>query len=114
MKRIEDIEREMIKKEVADFKVGDTVKVMVKVPEADKIRIHPYEGVVIRRRGSGVGATFTVRKISFGEGVERIFPLYSPAIDSIEVIRKGSVRRSKIYYVREKVGKSAKIEAEQV
>ncbi|MFC1594518.1 50S ribosomal protein L19 [Candidatus Omnitrophota bacterium] len=113
MKHIEEIEREITQKETTHFRVGDTIKVMVKVPEADKVRIHPFEGLVIKRRGSGPGATFTMRKTSFGEGVEKIFPLYSPTIESITVVRKGKTRRSKIYYVRRKIGKAAKIASEQ-
>lgn len=112
MERIKAIEKEMVKKEILDFKVGDTVKVMVRVPEADKVRIHPFEGLVIKKRGVGTGATFTLRKTSFGEGVERIFPLYSPTIDSIEMVRKGRVKRVKIYYIRKKIGKASKVQSE--
>lgn len=97
------------KKEVTPFRVGDTVKVFVKVVEGDKERIQPFEGVVISRRGNSVRESFMVRKVSFGVGVERIFPLYSPTIERIEVIRRGSVRRAKLYYLREKKGKAAKI-----
>jgi len=114
MKRIEDIEQEQMKKDVPDFKAGDTVKVSVKVPEAEgKFRIHDFEGVVIRRRGKGIKATFTVRKISFGEGVERSFPIHSPTIEKITVVRKGKAKRSKLYYLRERIGKQAtKVKAE--
>lgn len=100
---------EAYKKEIPQFSIGDTVKVYVKVVEGDKERLQPYEGVVIARRGSGIKETFTVRKISFGVGVERIFPLHSPSIDRIEVIKKGDVRRAKLYYLRYKKGKHAKI-----
>lgn len=100
---------EAYKKDVPDFNIGDTVKVYVKVVEGDKERLQPYEGVVIARRGSGIKETFTVRKISFGVGVERIFPVYSPSIDKIEVVKKGDVRRAKLYYLRYKKGKHAKI-----
>ena len=114
MKRIEEIEKEMMKKEVPEFKAGDTIKVMVKVPEADKVRIHPFEGLVIKKKGRGTSTTFTLRKTSFGEGVERVFPLYSPIIESNQLIRKGKVRRAKIYYVRRKIGKGAKIDSVRV
>ena len=97
------------KKEVPAFRVGDTVKVFVKVVEGDKERIQPFEGVVIARRGSSIRGTFMVRKISYGIGVERIFPLHSPALDRIEVLKKGSVRRAKLYYLRGKKGKAARI-----
>lgn len=114
MKRIESIEAEYAKKDIPDFTTGDTVKISVKVPEADKIRIHDFEGIVIRRRGSGTKATFTVRKISFGEGVERIFSLHSPTIEKITLVKKGKVKRNKIYYLRGKVGKQAtKVKAEE-
>ena len=97
------------KREVPPFQVGDTVKVFVKVIEGDKERIQPFEGIVIARRGSTIRETFMVRKVSYGIGVERIFPVHSPAIDRIEVLKKGSVRRAKLYYLRAKKGKAAKI-----
>ena len=97
------------RREVPDFRVGDTVKVFVKVVEGDKERIQPFEGVVIARRGTGITGTFMVRKVSFGIGVERIFPLHSPSLDRIDVVRRGSVRRAKLYYLRGKKGKAAKI-----
>lgn len=100
---------ESYKKNITPFEIGDTVRVYVKVIEGDKERIQPFDGVVIARRGSSIKETFTVRKISFGIGVERIFPLHSPIIDKIEVLKKGKVRRAKLYYLREKKGKSAKI-----
>ena len=93
----------------ADFSVGDTVKVHVKIPEEEKVRIQIFEGVVIRRRNSGVSSTFTVRRVSYGEGMERIFPLKSPMIDRVEVVKKGKVSRAKLYYLRERRGKSARI-----
>ena len=104
---------EGFKKEVTDFNVGDTVKVFVKVVEGDKERIQPFQGVVIARKGSGARETFMVRKISFGVGVEKIFPVYSPNISKIEVIKQGSVRRAKLYYIREKKGKAAKIKEKE-
>jgi large subunit ribosomal protein L19 len=100
---------EAYKKEIPEFSIGDTVKVYVRVVEGDKERLQPYEGIVIARRGGGIRETFTVRKISFGVGVERIFPIHSPSIDRIEVIKKGDVRRAKLYYLRHKKGKEAKV-----
>jgi len=100
-------------KEVSAFNVGDTVRVFVKVVEGDKERLQQFEGNVIARHGSGTRETFMVRKISFGVGVERIFPLYSPVIDRIEVIKKGSVKKAKLYYLRDKKGKAAKIKEKE-
>lgn len=100
---------EGFKKEVAPFRVGDTVKVLVKVVEGDKERIQPFEGVVISRRGDSIKESFMVRKVSYGVGVERIFPVHSPSIDRVEVIKRGSVRKAKLYYLRGKKGKAAKI-----
>lgn len=96
-------------KKIPAFSPGDTVRVNVKVVEGTRERIQAYEGVCIARSGSNVNASFTVRKISYGEGVERVFPLYSPRIDSIEMIRRGEVRRAKLYYLRDRRGKSARI-----
>jgi large subunit ribosomal protein L19 len=104
---------EGFKKDITDFHVGDTVRISVKVVEADKERIQPFEGVVIARHGSGTKETFMVRKISFGIGVERIFPVYSPVIDKIKVLKKGKVRRAKLYYLRSKKGKAAKIKEQE-
>jgi large subunit ribosomal protein L19 len=92
-----------------DFQPGDTVVVNVKVAEGDRTRIQAYEGVCIARSGSGLNENFTVRKISYGEGVERVFPVYSPMIDSVKVLRRGKVRRAKLYYLRDRRGKSARI-----
>lgn len=100
-------------KSIPAFQPGDTVQVNVKVKEGDRSRVQAYEGVCIARNGGGFDQFFTVRKISYGEGVERVFPLYSPMIDSIKVIRKGKVRRAKLYYLRDRRGKSARI-AERV
>lgn len=100
---------ESFKKEIPPFKVGDTVRVKIKVIEGDKERLQPYEGVVISRRGGGTRETFTVRKISHGVGVERILPLHSPMIEEIEVVKEGKVRGAKLYYLRGKKGKAAKI-----
>jgi large subunit ribosomal protein L19 len=115
MDKMKFIEQEYIKKEVPEFNVGDTVKVMTKIPEGpDKVRLHPFEGVVIAKGGSGVRQSFTVRKVSYGEGIERVFPLYSPSIERIEILRSGKVRRAKLYYLRAKVGKRAtKIESKE-
>ena len=104
---------EHYKKSITPFHVGDTVRIFVKVVEGDKERIQPFEGTVIARRGSGTREMFTVRKISFGIGVERIFPLLSPSIDKIDVIKKGDVRRAKLYYLRGKKGKAAKIKEKE-
>lgn len=104
---------EGFKRDIKDFNVGDTVRISVKVVEGDKERIQPFEGVVIARRGSGTRETFIVRKVSFGIGVERIFPLCSPAIDKIEVLKKGKVRRAKLYYLRGKKGKAAKVKEKE-
>ncbi|HKN42031.1 MAG TPA: 50S ribosomal protein L19 [Sphingomicrobium sp.] len=96
-------------KKIPEFRAGDTLRVGVKVVEGDRSRLQMYEGVCIARSNKGVNSNFTVRKISFGEGVERVFPLYSPIIDSIEVVRRGAVRRAKLYYLRGRRGKSARI-----
>ena len=114
MNLIQTLEQEAIaelatKKNIPEFRAGDTLRVGVKVIEGDRTRIQNYEGVCIARSNKGMGSNFTVRKISFGEGVERVFPLYSPNIDSIEVVRKGAVRRAKLYYLRGRRGKSARI-----
>lgn len=97
------------KKKIPAFSPGDTVKVNVNIKEGDRSRIQAYEGICISRSGAGVNESFTVRKISYGEGVERVFPLYGPVIDSIELMRRGSVRRAKLYYMRGRSGKSARI-----
>lgn len=104
---------ESFKKEMTEFNIGDTVRVSVKVVEGDKERIQPYDGVVIARHGGSTRETFIVRKISFGVGVERIFPLLSPNIDKIEVLKRGSVRRAKLYYLRGKKGKAAKVKEKE-
>ena len=96
-------------KAIPSFRPGDTLKVGVKVVEGERTRVQAYEGVCIARSNKGMGSSFTVRKISFGEGVERVFPLYSPNIDSIEVVRRGVVRRAKLYYLRGRTGKAARI-----
>ena len=105
----EQIQKVLGEKVIPEFSPGDTVRVNVKVVEGTRERIQAYEGVVIGRKNAGLHSSFTVRKISYGEGVERVFPLYSPRIDSIELIRKGDVRRAKLYYLRDRRGKSARI-----
>jgi len=114
MDLIQQLEKEQMAKlsagkTIPDFSPGDTVLVSVKVVEGDRTRVQAYEGVCIGRAGSGLNENFTVRKISYGEGVERVFPLYSPMIDSIKVVRRGKVRRAKLYYLRARRGKSARI-----
>ena len=106
---IRSIEEAQLKKSVPSFKVGDTVKVEVKVVEGTRERLQAYEGVVIARRNGSCRETFTVRRTSYGVGVERTFPLHSPRVDSIKVIRRGKVRRAKLYYLRERSGKAAKV-----
>jgi large subunit ribosomal protein L19 len=112
MNIIEELEREQIValgKTIPDFEPGDTVIVNVKVREGERTRVQAYEGVCIARSGGGLNESFTVRKISYGEGVERVFPVHSPVIDSIKVVRRGKVRRAKLYYLRDRRGKSARI-----
>ncbi len=109
MQKLDFIEKPYIRDDRPDFGPGDTVKVSVKIREGNRERLQAFQGVVIARRGSGTRETFTVRKISFGVGVEKIFPLHSPAIASIEVISRGDVRRAKLYYLRSRVGRAAKI-----
>ena len=114
MNLIQELEKEQMaklsaNKTIPDFEPGDTVQVNVKVVEGDRSRIQAYEGVCIGRAGSGLNENFTVRKISYGEGVERVFPLYSPMLDSIKVVRRGKVRRAKLYYLRGRTGQAARI-----
>jgi large subunit ribosomal protein L19 len=114
MNLIQQLEKEQFDKlaatkEIPEFAPGDTVIVNVKVVEGERTRVQAYEGVCIGRSGSGLNESFTVRKISYGEGVERVFPVYSPNVDSIKVVRRGAVRRAKLYYLRDRRGKSARI-----
>jgi large subunit ribosomal protein L19 len=109
MNEIKGIEADQMKKELDKFKVGDTVKVHFKIVEGKTERVQIYEGLVIAMKNSGVGKTFTVRKNSYGVGVERVFPIHSPRIARVELVRPGRVRRAKLYYIREKIGKAAKI-----
>ncbi|PZQ13040.1 MAG: 50S ribosomal protein L19 [Ancylobacter novellus] len=118
MNIIEQLDREQMeavssKREIPDFAPGDTVTVNVKVKEGERVRVQAYEGVVIAKSGGGLNENFTVRKISYGEGVERVFPLFSPLIDSVKVVRRGKVRRAKLYYLRDRRGKSARIVEKQ-
>ncbi|MGH8913281.1 MAG: 50S ribosomal protein L19 [Acidimicrobiia bacterium] len=103
------VESAHVRDDIPDFRSGDTVKVHVRVVEAGRERVQIFEGLVIARNGAGANASFTVRKLSFGVGVERVFPLHAPIISRIEVVRRGDVRRSKLYYLRDRVGKSARI-----
>ena len=114
MNLIQELEKEQLdklreSKQIPDFAPGDTVRVNVKISEGTRERVQAYEGVVIGRSGSGINESFTVRKVSYGEGVERVFPVYSPTIESISVVKKGKVRRAKLYYLRDRRGKSARI-----
>ncbi len=113
MDSIDLIEREHIRTDLPDFKPGDAVRVHVKIIEGEKERTQVFEGVVISKRGGGSRATFTVRKVSYGIGVERVFPLYSPRIEKIEVMTRGKVRRAKLYYLRKLKGKAARIKEQQ-
>ena len=113
LEKIQLMDTGYIRKDLPVFNVGDTVKMKIKVKEADKVRIHPFEGTVIKKTGHGLATAFTVRKISFGEGVERTFPVNSPVIDKIEVVAKGVVKRSKLYYLRDRLGKSARVKIDQ-
>ena len=110
---IKRIDKKYLREDIPEFNVGDTVKMKVKVQEADKVRLHPFEVTIIRKTGRGIKGTFTVRKISFGEGVERVFPLHSPVIESLKVTSKGATKRSRLYYLRGRVGKSTRIKQEQ-
>lgn len=108
-KIIEAIDKETMKESIPEFSVGDTVKVMVKVIEGDKERLQAFEGIVIARKHGGVSETFTVRRLSYGVGVEKTFPIHSPKVADIQVVRRGKVRRAKLYYLRERTGKAAKV-----
>ena len=109
MNKVDVVEKSRLRDDIPEFRPGDSVKVHVRVVEGSRSRIQVYEGVVISRKGGGLRETFTVRKMSFGVGVERTFPLHSPIIDEIEVTRRGAVRRAKLYYLRDRAGKKARI-----
>jgi large subunit ribosomal protein L19 len=114
MNKIMEIEKSFMKKNIPDFKTGDTVKVSVTIKEGDKTRLQAFEGIIIAKKGMGLKQTFTVRKISYGEGVERIFQTHSPSIESIAVIKKGKVNKARLYYLRKKIGKGTRIQEEMV
>jgi len=109
MDALKIIAQDSVKAEVPQFGIGDTIKIGVNIREGDKERVQYFEGTVIARKGSGVAETFTVRRVSYGVGVERVFPIHSPNVKDITVIRRGSVRRAKLYYLRDRVGKAAKV-----
>lgn len=109
MNVIEELEKEQLRSDIPDFKPGDTVRLFIKVVEGGKERIQQYEGVVIRRQNSGIRETFTVRRVSYGVGVEKTFPVHSPRLEKIQVMRHGRVRRAKLYYLRNLTGKAARI-----
>ena len=111
---IQAVEEKHLRKDLPPFKPGDTIKVQVKVVEGDKERLQAFEGICIRRRGTGLSATFTVRKVTYGVGVERTFPSHSPSIDRVEILRQGLVRRAKLYYLRKLRGKAARIKERRV
>ena len=111
MNILDQITMDYKKDNIPEFKVGDTLRVHVKIIEGQRERIQVFEGTVIARKGSGISETFTVRKVSYGFGVERIFPVHSPSVQGVKVVRKGKVRRSKLYYLRDRVGKAAKVKA---
>lgn len=109
MDALKTIAQDSIKSELPKFEIGDTVRVDVNIREGDRERIQAFEGTVIARKGSGISETFTVRRVSYGVGVERVFPIHSPNVKNVQVVRKGSVRRAKLYFLRERVGKAAKV-----
>jgi len=113
IEKVESFNSTQLRKDHPHFNVGDTIKMKIKVKEAEKVRVHPFEGTVIKKTGRGIAEAFTVRKVSFGEGVERTFPINSPVIEKIEVVAKGLVKRSKLYYLRDRLGKSAKVKVDQ-
>jgi large subunit ribosomal protein L19 len=108
------VEEKQIRKDIPEFNVGDTIKMKIKVQEADKMRLHSWEGIVISRTGTGNKAMFTVRKVTFGEGVEKMFPLHSPVIASLKVVSRGNVGRAKLFYLRDRSGKGARVETSAV
>ena len=113
IERIQELDKGQLRKDMPHFDVGDTIKMKIKVREADKMRIHSFEGTVIKKVGIGIAAAFTVRKISFGEGVERTFPINSPVIEKIDVVSKGLVKRAKLYYLRDRLGKGTRVKVDQ-
>ena len=109
MNTLDALDADSLRNDIPDFRPGDTVKVHVRVVEGNRSRIQVFQGVVIRRQGGGIRETFTVRKVSFGVGVERTFPVHTPVVEKIEVVTRGDVRRAKLYYLRDRVGKAAKV-----
>ncbi len=114
MNIIETLEKEQMRLDVPDFKPGDTIRVHARIKEGEKERIQVFQGVVIRKRKGNTGATFTVRKVSYGIGVERIFPMHSPSIDKVEIVSRGRVRRARLYYLRQLRGKAARIKEKRM
>ena len=112
MDAIKSIAQDSLKEQVPQFSIGDTVRVDVNIREGERERIQQFEGTVIARKGSGISETFTVRRVSYGVGVERVFPLHSPNVKAVQVIRRGRVRRAKLYYLRDRVGKAAKVKSQ--
>ena len=110
MKKISKVEKAYLKKEMPKFNAGDTVRIYVKIKEDEKTRMQAFEGIVIGKKGRGISQTFTVRRVSYGEGIERTFPVHSPSIEKITVVKKGKTRRAKLYYLRKRVGKAVKVE----
>jgi len=113
VEKLKNVSEKQIRKDIPHFDVGDTIKMRIKVKEAEKVRIHLFEGTVIKIQGQGISKAFTVRKVSFGEGVERTFPINSSVIEKIDVVAKGLVKRSKLYYLRDRLGKSARVKVDQ-
>lgn len=107
--KIRLVEKPFLRTDLPPVEVGDVLRMRIKVAEADKIRVHPFEGTIIKKHGQGLQSTFTVRKLSFGEGIERTFPFHSPVIESMEVVAKGDIRQSRLYYLRGRVGKKARV-----
>ncbi len=113
MNVIERLEKNQLREDLPEFNIGDTIKVYLKIVEGEKERLQPFEGTVIAKKGGGLKSTFTLRRVLYGEGVERVFPLHSPRIERIVIQREGVVRRAKLYYLREKVGKKARVKAKK-
>ena len=113
LEKVVSFDKGQIRTDLPTVKVGDTIKMRIKVKEAEKVRIHPFEGTIIKKSGKGIAASFTVRKIAFGEGVERTFPINSPVIDKIEIISHGLINRAKLYYLRDRLGKAARVQVDQ-
>ena len=114
MHKLDDIDKASLRDDIPAFRAGDTIKVHVKVIEGTRSRVQVFQGVVIRRQGGGIRETFTVRKVSFGVGVERTFPVHTPVVEKIEVVTRGDVRRAKLYYLRDRIGKAAKVKEKRV